>query len=125
MNVPFPDNKRKMNDLDAFWMPFTANRQFKKAPRLFVAADRMHYVTDDGRRVMDGTSGLWCVNAGHRRPQIVEAMRRQLDELDFAGTFQMGHAKAFECASRLVNIAPPGFDHVFFTNSGSESSTRR
>ena len=121
MNVPFPDNKRKANDLDAFWMPFTANRQFKKAPRLFVAADRMHYVTDDGRRVMDGTSGLWCVNAGHRRPQIVAAMRRQLDELDFAGTFQMGHAKAFECASRLVNIAPPGFDHVFFTNSGSES----
>ena len=114
-----PTDRR--NDLAAFWMPFTANRQFKKAPRIFVGADRMHYITDDGRRVLDGTSGLWCVNAGHRRPKIVEAIRRQADELDFAGTFQMGHPKAFECASKLVNIAPPGFDHVFFTNSGSES----
>ncbi len=108
-------------NLDAFWMPFTANREFKRAPRMFVAADRMHYVTEDGRRVMDGTSGLWCVNAGHCRPKIVEAIRRQATELDFAGTFQMGHPKAFECASRLVEIAPPGFEHVFFTNSGSES----
>ncbi len=121
MDVPFSSTKPKANDLEAFWMPFTSNRQFKKAPRLFVGAERMHYVTDNGCRVMDGTSGLWCVNAGHRRPKIVEAIRRQLDELDFAGTFQMGHPKAFECASRLVNIAPPGFDHVFFTNSGSES----
>ena len=112
--------RRKTNDLEAFWMPFTANRQFKQAPRFFVSADRMHYVTDDNRRVMDGTSGLWCVNAGHRRTKIAEAIRRQLDELDFAGTFQMGHPKAFECASKLVNIAPSGFDHVFFTNSGSE-----
>jgi beta-alanine--pyruvate transaminase len=111
----------KTNDLDAFWMPFTANREFKQSPRLFVSADRIHYVTDDGRRVLDGTSGLWCVNAGHCRPKIVEAISRQAAELDFAGTFQMGHPKAFECASRLVNIAPPGFDHVFFTNSGSES----
>jgi len=109
------------NDLDAFWMPFTANRDFKRAPRLFAAAERMHYVTADGRRVLDGTSGLWCVNAGHCRPRIVDAIRRQAGELDFAGTFQMGHTKAFECASRLVNIAPPGFDHVFFTNSGSEA----
>jgi beta-alanine--pyruvate transaminase len=111
----------KTNDLDAFWMPFTANRQFKQSPRLFVSADRTRYVTDDGRRVLDGTSGLWCVNAGHCRPKIVDAIRRQAAELDFAGTFQMGHPKAFECASRLANIAPPGFDHVFFTNSGSES----
>src|SRR6185295_3331985 len=106
------------NDLDAFWMPFTANRQFKQAPRLFVAADRMHYTTADGRRMLDGTSGLWCVNAGHCRPKIVEAIRRQAGELDFSGTFQMGHTRAFECASRLVNIAPLGFNHVFFTNSG-------
>jgi beta-alanine--pyruvate transaminase len=113
--------RRKTNDLEAFWMPFTSNRQFKQAPRFFVSADRMHYVTDDNRRVMDGTSGLWCVNAGHRRTKIAEAIRRQLDELDFAGTFQMGHPKAFECASKLVNIAPPGFDQVFCTNSGSES----
>jgi beta-alanine--pyruvate transaminase len=121
MNIPFSGRKPATNDLDAFWMPFTANRQFKQAPRLFVAADRMHYVTDDGRRVLDGTSGLWCVNAGHRRPRIVEAIKRQLDELDFAGCFQMGHPKAFECASKLANIAPPGLDRVFFTNSGSES----
>ena len=113
--------QHKTNDLSAFWMPFTANRQFKKNPRIFVGAERMHYITDDGRRVLDGTSGLWCVNAGHCRPKIVEAIQRQAATLDFAGTFQMGHAKAFECASRLVNIAPKGFDHVFFTNSGSES----
>ena len=111
----------KTNDLNAFWMPFTANQQFKKAPRLFVSADRMHYTTDDGRKVLDGTSGLWCVNAGHCRPKIVEAIQKQAATLDFAGTFNMGHVKAFECASRLVNIAPQGFDHVFFTNSGSES----
>jgi beta-alanine--pyruvate transaminase len=116
-----PGHAPKTNDLDAFWMPFTANREFKQSPRLFVSADRMHYVTDDGRRVLDGTSGLWCVNAGHCRPKIVEAISRQAAELDFAGTFQMGHPKAFECASRLINIAPPGFEHVFFTNSGSES----
>ena len=109
------------NDLEAFWMPFTANRQYKKAPRLIVGAERMYYTTDDGRRVLDGTSGLWCVNAGHCRPKIVEAVRKQVGVLDFAGTFQMGHPRAFECASKLVNIAPPGFDHVFFTNSGSES----
>ena len=116
MNAP-----TKPNDLAAFWMPFSANRQFKKAPRLFVGAERMHYITDDGRRVLDGTSGLWCVNAGHCRPKIVEAIQKQAATLDFAGTFQMGHARAFECASRLVNVAPKGFDHVFFTNSGSES----
>ena len=81
----------------------------------------MHYITNDGRRVLDGTSGLWCVNAGHCRPKIVEAIQKQAATLDFAGTFKMGHTKAFECASRLVNVAPQGFDHVFFTNSGSES----
>ena len=109
------------NDLEAFWMPFTANRQYKKAPRLIVSAERTHYTTDDGRRVLDGTSGLWCVNAGHCRPHIVEAIRKQVGELDFAGTFQMGHPRAFECALKLANVAPQGFDHVFFTNSGSES----
>ncbi|HKZ96229.1 MAG TPA: aspartate aminotransferase family protein [Hyphomicrobiaceae bacterium] len=113
--------KLTTNDLDAFWMPFTANRQFKTAPRMFVSADRMHYTTDDGRRVLDGTAGLWCVNAGHCRPKIVEAIQRQAAALDFAPTFQMGHPKVFEAASKLVNIAPSGFNHVFFTNSGSES----
>ncbi len=111
----------KTNDLESFWMPFTANKQFKAKPRLFTSAQNMHYTTDDGRKVMDGTSGLWCVNAGHCRPKIVEAIQKQAATLDFAGTFQMGHVKAFEAASRLVNLAPKGFDQVFFTNSGSES----
>ncbi len=116
MNVPV-----KTNNLDAFWMPFTANRQFKKNPRMFVSANRMHYTTADGRQVLDGTAGLWCVNAGHNRPKIVEAIRQQAGELDYAPAFQMGHPKAFEFASRLVSITPPGLDHVMFTNSGSES----
>ena len=109
------------NDLSAFWMPFTANRQFKKAPRMFVSADRMHYKTADGREVLDGTAGLWCCNAGHNRPKIVEAIRQQAGELDYAPAFQMGHPKAFELANRLRDLAPEPFEHVFFTNSGSES----
>jgi len=109
------------NDLRAFWMPFTANRQFKKAPRMFVAAKDMYYTTDDGRQVLDGTAGLWCVNAGHCRPKIVEAIQNQAAELDYAPAFQMGHPKAFELANRLVDIAPKGLDHVLYTNSGSES----
>jgi len=109
------------NDLSAFWMPFTANRQFKKAPRMFVAAKDMHYTTADGRQVLDGTAGLWCVNAGHARPKIVEAIAKQAAELDYAPAFQMGHPKAFELANRLVDLAPDGLDHVLFTNSGSES----
>ncbi len=111
----------KPNDLASFWMPFTANKQFKENPRLFVGAKDMHYVTNDGRKVLDGTSGLWCVNAGHCRPKIADAIKQQVETLDFAGTFQMGHTRAFEAASRLTAIAPEGFDHVFFTNSGSES----
>jgi beta-alanine--pyruvate transaminase len=109
------------NDLSAFWMPFTANRQFKKSPRMFVAAKDMHYTTSDGRQVLDGTAGLWCVNAGHARPKIVEAIAKQAAELDYAPAFQMGHPKAFELANRLVDLTPDGLDHVLFTNSGSES----
>src|SRR5688572_11194847 len=109
------------NNLEAFWMPFSANRQFKKAPRLLVRAEGMHYWSHDGRQVIDGTSGLWCVNAGHARPQIAEAVHRQLMELDYAPAFQMGHPTVFELAARLVTLTPPGLDHVFFTNSGSES----
>lgn len=109
------------NDLEAFWMPFTANRQFKKNPRMFVGADGMYYTTADGRKVLDGTAGLWCVNAGHKRPRIVEAIQQQVAELDYAPAFQMGHPKAFEFAARLVNMAPEGLNHVMFTNSGSES----
>lgn len=109
------------NDLSAFWMPFTANRQFKQAPRMFVSAKDMHYTTSDGRKVLDGTAGLWCVNAGHCRPKITEAIQNQAAELDYAPAFQMGHPVVFELANRLVDIAPKGMDHVFFTNSGSES----
>ncbi|WP_174803180.1 aspartate aminotransferase family protein [Martelella limonii] len=109
------------NNLDAFWMPFTANRQFKKAPRMFVAAKDMYYTTADGRQVLDATSGLWCVNAGHCRPKITEAIQKQAAELDYAPAFQLAHPKAFELANRLVDIAPDGLDHVLYTNSGSES----
>ena len=109
------------NDLRAFWMPFTANRQFKQAPRMLVAAKDMHYTSSDGRKILDGTSGLWCVNAGHCRPKITEAIAHQAGELDYAPAFQMGHPVVFELANRLVDIAPAGMDHVFFTNSGSES----
>ena len=109
------------NDLSAFWMPFTANRQFKQAPRMFVSAKDMHYTTSDGRKVLDGTAGLWCVNAGHCRPKITEAIQHQAAELDYAPAFQMGHPIVFELANHLVDMAPKGMDHVFFTNSGSES----
>ena len=115
------DRKAVPNDLNAFWMPFTANRQFKKAPRMFVAADRMHYTTSDGRQVLDGTAGLWCCNAGHARPRIVQAIAAQAAELDYAPAFQMGHPKAFELANRLIEISPDGMEHVFYTNSGSEA----
>jgi beta-alanine--pyruvate transaminase len=109
------------NDLNAFWMPFTANRQFKKSPRMFVAAHDMHYTTAEGRKVLDGTAGLWCCNAGHCRPKITEAIQKQAAELDYAPAFQMGHPAAFELANRVIEIAPKGIEHVFYTNSGSES----
>jgi len=109
------------NDLNAFWMPFTSNRQFKKQPRMFVGAKDMHYTTSDGRQVLDGTAGLWCCNAGHCRPKITEAIQKQAAEMDYAPAFQMGHPKAFQLANRLTDISPDGMDHVFFTNSGSES----
>src|SRR3954462_7217506 len=106
----------------AFWMPYTANRQFKKAPRLLVRAEGMYYWTADGRQVLDGQAGLWCVNAGHCRPKIVEAVQKQVAQMDFAPTFNMGHPLAFEFADRLAAIAPERFSRVFFTNSGSESA---
>ena len=109
------------NNLEAFWMPFTANRQFKENPRLLVSAKDMHYKSHDGREVLDGTAGLWCCNAGHGRPKIVEAVQKQVAELDYAPAFQMGHPKAFELAARLAAMLPSPLDHVFFTNSGSES----
>ncbi|MHC1547211.1 omega-aminotransferase AptA [Phyllobacterium sp. K27] len=109
------------NNIDAFWMPFTANRQFKQNPRLLVSAKDMHYKSQDGREILDGTAGLWCCNAGHGRPKIVEAVQKQVAELDYAPAFQMGHPKAFELAARLAAMLPSPLDHVFFTNSGSES----
>jgi beta-alanine--pyruvate transaminase len=104
-----------------FWMPFTANRQFKAKPRMLAAASGMHYTTDDGRKILDGTAGLWCVNAGHGHPKIVEAIQRQAATMDYAPPFQMGHPKAFEAASALVSIAPEGLNRVFFCNDGSEA----
>ena len=109
------------NNLEAFWMPFTANRQFKRDPRLLVSAQGMYYVSHDGRRILDGTSGMWCCNAGHGREKIVEAVQAQIAELDFAPTFQMGHPRVFEAASQLAAMLPGDLDHIFFTNSGSEA----
>ena len=108
-------------NMDAYWMPFTANREFKKNPRLFVKASGMHYTTDDGRQVLDGVAGLWCVNAGHARPRIVKAIQEQAAEMDFAPPFQMAHPKAFELADKLAQLTPAGLNRIFFTNSGSES----
>ena len=109
------------NDLEAYWMPFTANRAFKKAPRMLGRARDMHYFTPDGRKLLDGAAGLWCVNAGHGRDPIVKAIQDQAAEMDYAPPFNFGHPKAFQLASRLAAMAPGDLDHVFFTNSGSEA----
>ena len=108
------------NNLDAYWMPFTASRWFKDNPRIIASADGVHYTTMEGHRLIDGTGGLWCCNAGHNRRLIVEAIQKQAATLDFAHSFNQGHAIAFEAANRLTEMTP-GFDHVFFTNSGSEA----
>ncbi|MDQ8153123.1 MAG: aspartate aminotransferase family protein [Gemmatimonadota bacterium] len=107
--------------LDALWMPFTANKAFKARPRLLVSAKDMHYQSDDGRQILDGTAGLWCVNAGHSRAPIVEAISKAAATLDFAPAFQMGHPGSFQLATKLKGILPAGIDHVFFSNSGSEA----
>ena len=109
------------NELEAHWMPFTANRQFKSKPRILSKASGMHYWTPEGRQILDGVAGLWCVNAGHGRREIVEAVSRQLETMDYAPPFQMGSPPAFELANAIVKLTPQGLDHVFFTNSGSES----
>jgi beta-alanine--pyruvate transaminase len=113
----------KPNDpaLDALWMPFTANKTFKARPRLLVSAKDMHYRSDDGREILDGTAGLWCVNAGHCRAPIVEAISRATATLDFAPGFQMGHPWSFALANKLTELLPTGIDRVFFSNSGSEA----
>jgi beta-alanine--pyruvate transaminase len=109
------------SDLDAFWMPFTANRQFKANPRLLARAEGMHYWTPEGRQILDAVAGLWCVNAGHGRREITEAVSRQIATMDYAPPFQMGHPPAFQLANDIVRWLPEGLGHVFFTNSGSES----
>jgi beta-alanine--pyruvate transaminase len=111
----------QVNSLDAFWMPFTANRQFKSSPRLLVGAKDMHYTSHDGRQILDGTAGLWCSNAGHCRPRITQAIQQQAAKMDFAPAFQIGHPLAFEAAARVASMLPEGLDHVFFSNSGSEA----
>ncbi len=108
-------------DLQHYWMPFTANRYFKRHPRMLVAAKGMHYTAQDGHRVLDGVAGLWCCNAGHCHPKVVEAVQQQAATLDYGTAFQIGHPKAFELAARLVGLAPEGFGHAFFVNSGSEA----
>jgi len=111
----------KATSLEAYWMPFTANRQFKHKPRLLAKASGMHYWTPEGREILDACAGLWCVNAGHARPRIVRAIADQAAEMDFAPPFNMGHPKQFELAERLVKLTPKGLDKVFYTNSGSEA----
>ncbi|WP_339635496.1 aspartate aminotransferase family protein [uncultured Sneathiella sp.] len=109
------------NNLDAFWMPFTANRQFKSNPRMLVSAKGMFYQNAEGKQILDGTAGLWCCNAGHGDLRIVNAVSQQIGEMDYAPAFQMGHPKIFELAARVTGMFPSGLDHMFFTNSGSES----
>ncbi len=108
-------------DLEAYWMPFTGNRYFKKNPRLITRAEGMYCWTHDGRKLLDAVAGLWCCNAGHCHPAIVEAIREQAATLDYAMAFQLGHPTAFELANRLTDIAPAGIDYAFFVNSGSEA----
>jgi beta-alanine--pyruvate transaminase len=108
-------------DLDAFWMPFTANRQFKSSPRLLARAEGMYYWSHDGRKILDAVAGLWCVNAGHGRKEITEAVSKQIGTMEFAPPFQMGHMGAFELASKLAKLTPGDLNHVFFVNSGSEA----
>src|SRR5262249_42520437 len=110
------------NDLAAHWMPFTANRAFKKAPRLLAGAKGMHYITVDGRHIIDAASGMWCTNAGHGRPEIADAIGKMAATLDYAPPFQFGIPQSFELASRIADLAPDGLDHVFFCNSGSEAA---
>jgi len=110
------------NDLNAFWLPFTPNRAFKKRPRLISRSKDMHFYTPEGRAILDGTAALWCCNAGHNREPIVKAIQRQAGELDFSPTFQFGHPLAFQLASRIADLAPGDLDHVFFCNSGSEAA---
>src|SRR5690625_3077548 len=108
-------------DLSNLWMPFTANRQFKSSPRLLASAKGMYYTTTHGQQVLDSTAGLWCVNAGHGRTEIIQALSEQTKRLDYAPSFQIGHEDSFRAATAVANLMPDNIDRIFFTNSGSES----
>lgn len=110
------------NNLDAFWMPYSANRAFKAMPRMLARAEGMYYYTQDNHEIIDGTAGLWCCNAGHGRREITEAIQKQAAVMDFAPTFQLGHPIAFQAAAKVAEITPEGMDRIFFTNSGSEAA---
>lgn len=125
MAKPFDDPSKtgiEELDLDSYWMPFTGNREFKSRPRIIVAADGWYYRSADGRQILDGLSGLWCCGAGHNRQPIAQAIALQAEVLDYAPAFQFGHPKAFQLAQKIRSITPEGLEHVFFTNSGSEST---
>ena len=123
MSKDFPpyDFKVSANSLEELWMPFTAQRRFKKQPRIVVSANGMYYTDKDGRQIIDGSAGMWCVNAGHNVPRIKQAISAQMEELDFAPTFRYGHPTAFRAASKLVAMMPENISRVFFSNSGSEA----
>ena len=122
MNKPLTTLESQPNDLSQFWMPFTSNRDFKAAPRLLVSAKGMYYKSHDGRDVLDGSAGLWCVNIGHGHPKVVEAVKAQTETLEFAPSFQFSQPLAFELAQKLAGITPDGMDRIFYTNSGSEAA---
>ena len=119
--MPDGTQRPKANTHEPYWMPFTANRQFKAAPRILVSAKGMHYTDDQGRQILDSSSGLWCVNAGHGREKITEAIRAQAEVMDYAPAFQCGHPGAVELSARLTSLFPGDLDHVFYANSGSEA----
>ena len=121
MNKPLTTLESQPNDLSQFWMPFTSNRDFKAAPRLLVSAKGMYYKSHDGRDVLDGSAGLWCVNIGHGHPKVVEAVKAQTETLEYAPSFQFSQPLAFELAQKLAVITPNGMDRIFYTNSGSEA----
>lgn len=120
LDAPSPA-RLDQSELEAYWLPFTANRAFKRRPRLIERGEGMHYVTPDGRRLLDAMSGLWCCNAGHCRAPIIDAITRQAERLDYAASFQLAHAAAFRLAAKLAALAPGDLNHVFFCNSGSEA----
>lgn len=116
------ENKADREWLEAHWMPFTGNRNFKANPRMISHAQGVYYTSQDGRKIFDGLSGLWCCGLGHGRQEIADAAHRQLSRLDYSPAFQFGHALSFELANKIKAMTPAGLDYVFFTGSGSEAA---